>query len=138
MSPTHSTNGYRKIFLLLPILALFTAVAAYEYMRSRGAYEYFFDATHRNAIKTRSLGDGIVSSLEAYEETHGVFPRTLDELTPKYLPTVPRPIYGSGEWSYRRDGQSGSEREFCLSFHAVGGYPTIFYESRTGKWAVDD
>lgn len=89
-----------------------------------------WDNTHKQ--ESIRIGATIVAGIEAYYSDHHRYPGTLDELVPRYLPTIPPATAGDGKWKYfsRKD-------EFYLQFSVPSGYPSYNYHHKTGQWQED-
>jgi hypothetical protein len=46
-----------------------------------------------NIRMVHSRADVVVAAIEKYHQTHGDYPRKLDDLTPEFLPSVPAARY---------------------------------------------
>ena len=83
-------------------------------------------------------GDLIILKIKLFYEKNGRYPRQLTELFPEYIDALPLPSAGAKQWNY------GAEKgdEFRLGFSMPRdstwhGYPSCQYDSRFGKWLVD-
>jgi len=62
-------------------------------------------------------GDHIATALASYHQVSGFYPRTLSELVPHYLPTVPRSAMGVLQrvpFDYSRDVREGYSLAFAV------------------------
>jgi len=92
--------------------------------------------TEQNIMRSQQRGETIVTALNTYQSTHGLYPESLDPLLAESLDRIPRPVAGVDNWSYASvEGGSG----FVLQFSA-NKYddPTSWYESRHERWFVQD
>jgi hypothetical protein len=64
-------------------------------------------------VESRERGDQVVDALKRYYESAGDFPRSLDELIPKYVEGLPTPTAGSEDWVYL---PSSDRKHFTLRF----------------------
>lgn len=75
-----------------------------------------------SAERGYALSEPVIAALEEYKTDHGVYPATLDELAPDYIPETPKKIDGL-DFSYSSTGNS-----FIFSFHYLGpGMNTCAY-----------
>ena len=78
-------------------------------------------------------GNEIVQALEEYNRVNGSYPETLDALTPRFLPSLPKAR--SAQWHYET---KKDRRHFLLGFTDGGDYdPVGWYDSEQPFWAVD-
>lgn len=92
-----------------------------------------------NKIKdSTKKGDLIILKINLFYEMHGRYPYQLTELVPEYIDTLPLPSAGAKQWNY--SAERGDE--FSLGFSMPRdskwyGYPISQYDSRSGKWLID-
>jgi hypothetical protein len=84
---------------------------------------------HVELLHTRAIGDRVVAALEAYRGRHGRYPRTIDELVPRYLAEKPRGWALTGV--PRRFYLAGEDKGFVLFFWHWG-YQV--YTSHDRRW----
>ena len=60
--------------------------------------------------ETKRRGDVVCEALARYKASSGTLPRTLSELAPGYLPSIPQPTVGRRRWIYRTYHASGDYR----------------------------
>lgn len=77
-------------------------------------------AEMRNAMRRTTLN--VAMSLLKYKYDRGRYPRSLDELTPKYLEEVPQDVFGTGGLIYKSDGQSFTVYSVGMNGEDDGGY----------------
>lgn len=86
--------------------------------------------------KNQALEDGkrIVAAMQDYRNTYGRYPNELSELEPKWIECIPVPNWGTRVWAYEvyEDGQDA-----FLAVSKDGGYPSIYYDSRSDSWYED-
>ncbi|WP_092051418.1 hypothetical protein [Planctomicrobium piriforme] len=123
---------------LLAIALCGAGIAAVFLLLADGRCAEFFSVDHPNAIKTQRLGDHIIGALNRYREERNDFPKSLEELVPDYLETIPPPLYGERKWVYHRIETPGEPPQFELTFGPPNLYPCVFYESKHRTWTVDD
>lgn len=84
---------------------------------------------------TERDGDKIVAALAKFHEDNGTFPKSLNELTPKYLPETPTPSVGSGEWQYRllKNGEAWS----LIVDGPSKSDPILWRETGDKSWSYD-
>jgi type II secretory pathway pseudopilin PulG len=56
--------------------------------------------------ETEQRGNKIIQALKRYRTDTGDYPKTLVELSPKYLQEIPLPTWGLKEWIYEADANS--------------------------------
>lgn len=75
----------------------------------------------------------VVAACEEYHAANGSFPKTLDELVPQYMPSVPRAKYGLGPWSqfvyFYNQGKP------MLVWYVVPPYYRRIYDFETRRWS---
>jgi len=54
----------------------------------------------RSIERTKRSGEAVIDALDRYQEDHDVYPKSLQELVPRYLGVIPRPAAGVREWRY--------------------------------------
>lgn len=106
---------------------------------------------HRSSPELQAVqaqGDSVVAAIERFRSVLGQPPRTLEELTPTYLVTVPSPPWGTRAWRFTRwigdsvlpqEGSTGSlVPDYTLAGSSGAMSDSIFYySSRLKKWALD-
>ena len=92
--------------------------------------------TEANIQRTQHRAAQIIAALEAYHDTHHVYPESLDALLQAHLDTIPQPTAGVDHWYYAStEGGSG----FVLQFSANQfDNPTAWFESRHNRWFLQD
>ena len=119
----------KSILLLIVILASIP-IGGITYLAARDAYR------DRQIRKTCRIGERVlVPALFAYHEKQGVYPATLDDLTPTYLNQIPRPTTGDGKWLYSR--LENGEYEFGFKDANDERHPSAFYSSGRDEWDID-
>ena len=88
--------------------------------------------------ETRQVGNQIVRALEAYHAEQGKYPRSLEDLIPKFLKEIPRPRWGLHQWIYEP-----SETSFTLQVnetHRTGDGDSLYYRyfPKDQKWEIGD
>lgn len=83
----------------------------------------------------RDVGDTIVVALEAYKETHGEYPQTLDQLVPEYLPAVPT-LHCFDKYEREIELVTCTPENVTLLVvpDLAGGWPQR-YNLETGEWS---
>jgi len=84
--------------------------------------------------EVKKQGNNIIQAIEKYEEDNGTLPNSLNDLTPKYMNTIPTPRWGNKEWKYHN--KNGTEYGLNVS-KGKHEYPIIFYESSSASWGYD-
>lgn len=75
----------------------------------------------------------IVAACEEFRAANGRFPRALDELVPRYMPSVPRAKYCLGPWGqFDYFYNSGKP---MLVWHVVPPYYRRIYDFQTRRWS---
>jgi hypothetical protein len=99
----------------------------------------FWGWTEGNIKRSISTGDRLIANLYLFHERNGKFPNELTELIPDYIDSLPLPSAGGKQWEYSpREGN-----RFFLWFgmprnSTWNGYPSCLFDSRKGKWYVDE
>ena len=90
-----------------------------------------FQASHAQA-----RAETLVSACKAYKATNGVYPERLQDLVPRYLPSVPRAKYtlGFGEFLYHRSAHD----EAMLMYTSIPPFLRTFYDFEKERWSTLD
>jgi type II secretory pathway pseudopilin PulG len=93
--------------------------------------------------ESKRRGADIVEALAEYRADHGTYPNQLAMLAPRYVDAVEPPTWGLREWRYRTYTPGAlmhdDDRYFQLSVAAnESGYPALYYDVRTGRWALNN
>ena len=76
----------------------------------------------------------VVAACEEYHAAHGTFPKSLDELVPQHMRSVPRAKYCAGPWChfayYFNQGKP------MLVWYVVPPYYRRIYDFNTRQWSV--
>lgn len=108
MVMTVTLDGRRRVVGLL--FTVLVPLLLYQ------ALERGWDVSYHAITEARA--ERIAQALEAYEQREGVYPETLDALTPRHLLRVPRPVELRGEsWCY----QGGDD------FYRLGAFYREYY-----------
>jgi hypothetical protein len=77
----------------------------------------------------------VVAACEAFHDSNGRFPKTLDELVPRYMPIIPRAKYclDHGEFVY-----FFNQGEPMLVWYVVPPYYRRIYDFDTRRWNYID
>lgn len=112
--------GWRRIFLRMAIPAVTLGVA----WSGNGVQIKIAEANSRR----------IIAACERFQAAHGTFPRTLDELVPDQLASVPRAKYCLvyGEFRYFNDGRP------MLGWYVVPPFGRRTYDFETRRWNYID
>lgn len=78
----------------------------------------------------------VVAACEQFDADHGRFPKSLDELVPEYMPSVPTVKYASGHWG-RFIYISGPENAL-LGWYVVPPYLRKTYDFENRQWRYID
>jgi hypothetical protein len=78
-----------------------------------------------------SRAQTLIVACQAYKQDHAAFPQRLDDLVPKYLPSIPRAKYTLmwGEFTYRAP---------TLSYVAMPPVGRRLYNLEEGRWSSRD
>ena len=87
-----------------------------------------------NRLATIDIGNEIVEALQAYFKDHGQYPVLLDELVPKYLNEIKKPLWGTSGWIY--DGNSAHISLIVGYKKNTQLYPLMIYDPEHG-WMHD-
>ncbi|HEY7099840.1 MAG TPA: hypothetical protein VH437_24160 [Terriglobales bacterium] len=74
----------------------------------------------------------VIKACEEFRRSNGVYPRSLDQLVPEFLPSLPRPSY---TWMGRRYGYASEPPRlyFAAMFHGV-----VTYDFESHHWWTND
>ena len=114
----------RKSFLIIVgLLLLIAGILAY----------YVPNRIERDRLATIDIGNEIVEALQVYFEDNGRYPASLDELVPKYLKEIKKPLWGDSGWEY-----GGSPALLNVGYESRKGvcYPIMYYRPGHG-WVYD-
>lgn len=84
---------------------------------------------------TRLIGNVIADKINEYHKDNNKYPMSLDELTPKYIKSIPGPLVGSGEWTYRVQSD-GSRWELMVDGPDITD-PAMWISSTGNGWSYD-
>lgn len=91
-----------------------------------------FATIHANNALARRRAEVVIEALQRYRSDHGVYPRRLEALVPRYLPSVPLAKYALVDASYHyhsADGETGS-----LWYVVVPPFGRAVYFLREKRW----
>jgi hypothetical protein len=97
-----------------------------------------FGTNYGNNKLAHHRAEQIAVALDAFKADHGSYPATLEQLVPRYLPSVPlakytlMPMYNRFDYS-----SSGTDRAF-ISYVAIPPFGRPFYRLETKKWGYLD
>lgn len=105
--------------------------------------EYLFTTTDKGRTwlkeqieNTKKIATKIVNAIERYKQEKNLYPKTLGELSPDFLPETLPPIEGCGKWKYL---PSNDFTTYILKF---GGDPQAhlmhLYDSASKVWSTCD
>lgn len=101
-----------------------------------GAGVYLYSHRHEDAIAaTREQGDMIVAALDRARGQSGVYPRSLADLVPTNLDSLPSPAWGD-RWEYATF-DDGAQAELYVT-ESGGGDLTLRYDFTGRGWALDN
>jgi hypothetical protein len=92
------------------------------------------DSARKNAQANKTAAQTVVSALKNYKAATGRFPPSLQQLIPKYLPSLPK-LSGSTTWSYQVEPDGAN---FILTYVGYSSDWTGSYWSSSDTWGVDD
>ena len=117
-----------------PVFELFLAAILFV-----GLILAFFSVSGQDAIKeTAKRGNIVVDALERYHADHGKFPDALVVMTPEYLPNIPLPTWGLGEWIYVPTGSDFDLRVNESKNTGDGNSRWLRYFGRDKGWSTGD
>lgn len=86
-------------------------------------------------LASQERGDRIAAALNKYHADNGIFPKSLKDLTPKYINEITPPMAGNQEWRYAII-ENGND--FILIFEDDSPHlPTATRKSQSVNWLVD-
>lgn len=90
--------------------------------------------TNDNLVASKSKGSQLIKAIGEYQDSNNELPRSLADLPPKFIASIPMPDAGTKNWKYkvRADGNG-----FTLTFETSNGYPACYYDSEVGRWIED-
>jgi hypothetical protein len=132
--PAHS-SGRLRWGVIVPLgLVLLGAVAFLGYAASR-------PAGPRRYVIPPDQGAAIASAVTSFQKDTGTFPRTLEELVPKYLAVVPERKRAAPGLVYQGyPDERYPERGFArlyVEMTTIEYYPAAHYDFSDGTWHVD-
>jgi type II secretory pathway pseudopilin PulG len=92
MQPVETGNDMASRRCVLIALALLILAGCSQSQRVRWQKQQIEE--------TKQRGNQIVQAIEAFRTDHGAYPKSLAEVSPKYLPEVPQPTWGLKSWKY--------------------------------------
>jgi hypothetical protein len=99
----------------------------------------FWGWTEANIRASKDSGAVIIEAVRRFQRHHGVLPQSLDDLVPAYLPEVPLPSAGGGEWYYGITDGGGFTLGFGMPRNSVWhGYPSCHFASTYNSWHLDE
>ncbi len=88
-----------------------------------------------NVEESKRRGAQIIEALEKIKRNEGVYPKSLEELVPKYLASLPQPAVATAKWTYIG---AASDDDFLLKFSGpTDRDPVYWYHSKAGFWEWD-
>ena len=88
----------------------------------------------RQRAASMRAAEPIISAAERFHSVTGMYPRSIHELIPAYLPTEPRTKMGLRGTRFTLS--AGPDR-FCVTF-ALPSWMLCTYHSQSRKWVIDD
>lgn len=89
---------------------------------------------HGFVTESEARGDSLVGALKRYNADHGHFPKSLNDLVPKYIQQVRPPVAGNKKWDYWTSGE-----KFSLRFADDDPLlPEYYIEDRDYEWHESD
>jgi hypothetical protein len=133
--------GYGMVLVVVfTILTIAQRQRRSERFRIAVIYTLMFVATMALLLSNIRLAqhraDPVISAVNRYHSEHGHYPKTLDELVPAYLPSVPRAGFTLLSRDFRYYPFHNDERPqlcFAAMFHGLFAYD--FY---TGSWRTNE
>ena len=96
-----------------------------------------YDIPTKREQKAIDRGNLIINALAAYYKDNGVYPESLEDLTPVYLDKIPRPGLSDG-LNFRTKFQYIKwPKSFRISFR-YDMFSEFYYESSEGKWHYEN
>jgi len=122
------------IQITYPVLVLIILLMIYFLYQSYRDYE-------RKAYQVNTIVNGlyIVNAIEKYFTDNKELPRSLDDLTPTYLPRLFPARWGDSGWIYEKEREGFS---LTVGYKQINSldflYPVIIYDSSTDSWTFND
>ncbi|MGI5056716.1 hypothetical protein [Treponema socranskii] len=96
-----------------------------------------YDTPTKREQKAIDRGNLIIYALGAYYKDNGVYPESLEDLTPVYLDKIPRPGLSDG-LNFRTKFQYIKwPKSFRINFR-YDMFSEFYYESSEGKWRYEN
>ena len=87
---------------------------------------------------TEKRGNPVVGALKLYRADHGRYPQSLQELSPRYLDSIPPPSWGLKTWIYAAE-KGGFDLRVHESIHTGNGVSRFFGDyDHSAKWELGD
>lgn len=149
-----STNSRKRTpsvkHRLLIAIGIFTlcvgppvGVLTYRFVRAVAALHQkqqwsrtFFDPALEAETKIRA--ETIAAAIRSYVSDHGALPGALEELTPNYLSSIPKPTAGWREWEYGFSDEADISTAYIAFGSDDGFYPCWILTVHDGDWRLDD
>lgn len=135
--PPSSRLAMLAVLFALAVLATLTAgVLSGGFARwwpsSNASRVRYVRPTPELEAASRAIGDTIVAAIERYRIDAGLYPVSLDQLVPKYLPAIDPPVAGWCAWQYKQDPRLG----FTLGYRVGPLYEEDTYVGAGQRWRI--
>ncbi len=128
------------LVVVFAILAIAQKQRRSQWFRVSVIYGLMFLATmavlQSNIRLAQRRADPVISAVNRYHSEQGHYPKTLGELVPRYLPSVPRAGFTLLSRDFRYYPYHDNERPqliFPAMFHGL-----FAYDFQTGSWRTND
>lgn len=93
----------------------------------------------RGSIKeTKQRGNQIIQALEQSRAARGQYPKSLADLSPKYIQELPSPAWGLKTWQYESDGKEFTLRVDESVRTGDGNSHWLRYQGKKWGWQIGD
>jgi hypothetical protein len=124
---TRTITAEHLLVRLLPLLLLPVVLCLVGCSSGRRALE-----------ETKHKGDQIIHALEQFRADHGKYPKSLADLSPKYMQEVPPPTWGLKTWQYEADEKGFTLRVDESIFTGDGNSHWLRYMGEKWGWQIGD
>ena len=88
--------------------------------------------------ETKQKGNQIIRALEQFRIDRGQYPKSLADLSPKYIRELPPPTWGLKTWQYESDGSEFTLRVDESVHTGDGNSRWLRYQGEKWGWQIGD
>ena len=102
--------------------------------------QYVQKNSDNDRLETIDIGNEIIGALESYYVDNGRYPKSLEQLVPKYLNEIKRPKWGEDGWVYEFADPNYFKITVGYKEWGESYYPVMYYSSFQKKagWICDN